>query len=254
MAAGEWPEDWITETNTFMTMRKIIPILAALLLPLFQARAQYVTYNHDETKMNQVTVMETGAGTLTPAVFYSVVHNKYYKTAASTNKLLYRSEAAAHAGAQVGIAETIDTSLTKRAEVEALNMADRQVDLAWQVEGPKIQSRMEAFRRNIDRITEAGGSPSDTRIWMERYHLFETAISSIRNAYMPNAERKKQYLAIYADISGKNETLVSYIISIDARERARERLEAKLTLPRRNGEIASEASGRWKELSNKTND
>ena len=235
-------------------MKRNTLIIAMLLLPLLGARAQYVTYNHDETKMNQVTVMETGAGELTPALFYSVVHNKYYRTAAETNKLRYRSEAAAHGAAQVGISETIDTSLTKRAEIEALNMADRQVDLAWQAEGPKIQSRLEAFSRNIERLSEAGGNAGDISLWQERYHLFQTAVSSIRNAYMPNAERKKQYLAIYDDIARKNETLIAYIVSVDARERAKERLAATVTLPHRNGEIASEASGRWKELSNKTSD
>ena len=234
-------------------MKRILIILS-LLLPLFSARAQYVTYNHDETKMYQVTVMETGVGNLTPRAFYSVVHNRYYQNAAETNKLRYRSEAAAHGSVQVGISETIDTSLTKRAEVEALNMADRQVDLAWQAEGPKIQSRLEAFNRNIERLSEAGGNAGDISLWQERYHLFQTAVSSIRNAYMPNAERKKQYLAIYDDITRKNETLIAYIVSVDARERAKERLAATVTLPHRNGEIASEASGRWKELSNKTTD
>ena len=234
-------------------MKRILIILS-LLLPLFSARAQYVTYNHDETKMYQVTVMETGVGNLTPRAFYSVVHNRYYQNAAETNKLRYRSEAAAHGSVQVGISETIDTSLTKRAEVEAMNMADRQVDLAWQAEGPKIQSRLEAFNRNIERLSEAGGNAGDITLWQERYHLFQTAVSSIRNAYMPNAERKKQYLAIYDDITRKNETLIAYIVSVDARERAKERLAATVTLPHRNGEIASEASGRWKELSNKTTD
>ena len=61
-------------------MKRIL-IIISLLLPLFNARAQYVTYNHDETKMYQVTVMETGVGNLTPRAFYSVVHNKYYQTA-----------------------------------------------------------------------------------------------------------------------------------------------------------------------------
>ena len=109
-------------------MKRNILIILAFLLPLLSARAQYVTYNHDETKMYQVTVMETGVGSLTPRAYYSLVHNKYYQDAAETNKLRYRSEAAAHGTVQVGISEQIDTSLTKRAEVEALNMADRQVE------------------------------------------------------------------------------------------------------------------------------
>ena len=43
-----------------MTMKRSLLIILAVLLPLLNARAQYVTYNHDETKMYQVTVMETG--------------------------------------------------------------------------------------------------------------------------------------------------------------------------------------------------
>ena len=90
-------------------MKRNILIILAFLLPLLSARAQYVTYNHDETKMYQVTVMETGVGELTPRAFYGVVHNRYYQDAAETNKLRYRSEAAAHGTVQVGISETIDT-------------------------------------------------------------------------------------------------------------------------------------------------
>lgn len=234
-------------------MKRNILIILTLLLPFFHAGAQYVTYNHDETKMNQVTVMETGAGELTPALFYSVVHNKYYQTAAETNKLRYRSEAAAHGSVQVGISEQVDTSLTKRAEVEALNMADRQVDLAWQAEGPKIQSRLEAFNRNIECLSEAGGNAGDITLWQERYHLFQTAINAIRNSYMPNAERKKEYLAIYRDITERNNTLIAYIVTVDSRERTKDHLDATLDRVNRNAEIAAEARGRWKETSNQTN-
>lgn len=50
--------------------------------------AQYVTYNHDSPKQNQVTVMETGTGALSPDLYYSVLHNKYKKSAAAKNKLV----------------------------------------------------------------------------------------------------------------------------------------------------------------------
>ena len=231
----------------------MILIVTALALGIHYAGAQYVTYNHDETKMNQVTVMETGAGSLTPALFYSLIHNKYYRTASATNKLSYRSTAGGFAYSQVGLAEKVDTSLTKRAEIEALNMADRQVDLAWQAEGPKIQSRLEAFNRNIARLSEAGGNGADLALWRERYQLFQTAVSAIRDSYMPNAERKKEYLAIYRDITEHNNTLIAYIVSVDSRERTKDHLEATLERPDRNGEIAAEARGRWKETSNRTN-
>ena len=230
-------------------MKRNTLIIAMLLLPLLGARAQYVTYNHDETKMNQVTVMETGAGELTPALFYSVVHNKYYRTAAETNKLRYRSEAAAHGAAQVGISETIDTSLTKRAEIEALNMADRQVDLAWTAEGPKIQKALASFQANIGRIYEAGGNASDTEVWQERLHLFQTGVSAVRDGYMPNAQRKRQYLKIYEDICRANDSLINYIVAVYGRENTREALSATLDRPDRTADIASEAASRWKEKS-----
>ena len=231
----------------------MILTVAVLALGIHHTGAQYVTYNHDETKMNQVTVMETGAGSLTPALFYSLIHNQYYRTASATNKLSYRSTAGGFAYSQVGLSEKVDTSLTKRAEIEALNMADRQVDLAWQAEGPKIQSRLEAFNRNIARLTEAGGNGGDLALWRERYQLFQTAVSAIRDSYMPNAERKKEYLAIYRDITEHNNTLIAYIISVDSRERTKDHLDATLERPDRNGEIAAEARGRWKETSNRTN-
>ena len=39
------------------------------------ANAQYVTYNHDSPKMNQITVEETGAGALKPELYYTLLHN-----------------------------------------------------------------------------------------------------------------------------------------------------------------------------------
>ena len=228
-------------------------LLLPFLFPSVQLGAQGVTFNHDETKMNQVTVMETGAGELTPPLFYSLVHGRYYETASETSKLLYRSEAAAHGGVQAGLAHQIDTSLTKRAGVEALNIADRQADLAWQAEGPRIQSALDAFRRNLARLSEAGGTPGELGLWEERQRLFETAVSAVRGSFMPNADRKRQYLAIYSDIIRGNDTLVEYIVYVDGREKTREHLAAELTLPDRNAEIASEASSRWRSTTNQTN-
>jgi hypothetical protein len=50
------------------------------------------------------------------------------------------------------IAEAIDSALTSRAKIEAMNVADRQVDLAWLAEGEKVESQMVKFQKNIDRI------------------------------------------------------------------------------------------------------
>ena len=147
----------------------------------------YVTYNYDSSKKNQITVMEIGSGSLSPELYYQLLHSSYKKSAASKNKLGFRTTAGIGAYNQVEYAEAIDSALTKRAEIEALNMADRQIDLAWKVEGSKINSKMNVFKSNIDRILSVGGSIGDKQRWTEYYHVYETAIKATKVAYMPNA-------------------------------------------------------------------
>ena len=37
----------------------------------------YVTYNHDSSKKNQITVMEIGSGSLSPELYYQLLHSSY---------------------------------------------------------------------------------------------------------------------------------------------------------------------------------
>lgn len=48
----------------------IIGIGAALFGVAPKTLAQSVTYNHDDAKMNQITVAEIGSGSLTPSLYY----------------------------------------------------------------------------------------------------------------------------------------------------------------------------------------
>ena len=145
-------------------------------------------------------------------------------------------------------AEAIDSALTKRAEIEVLNMADRQIDLAWKVEGSKINSKMNVFKSNIDRILSVGGSIGDKQRWTEYYHVYETAIKATKDAYMPNAKRKKMYLQIYADVAKQNETLVKQLVQISNASKTKELLAANgnyQTANKRN--VISSASSKWRE-------
>ena len=198
----------------------------------FNASAQgYVSYNHDAAKMNQITVQEIGSGGLTPALYYDALHNNYQKTAAKKNKQFFRTMAGVSAYQQVDVADSIKASLTQRAEIEALNIADRQIDIAWLAEGNKINSKLSDFQANIDRIVSAGGSVSDKTRWTEYYKMYKTAIKEMQDAYMPNAQRKKQYLSIYRDIAKKNESLVMYISRLSSAMKTSELLRASYDKP-----------------------
>lgn len=211
------------------------------------ANAQYVTYNHDSPKMNQIMVEETGAGALTPELYYTLLHNKYKKTAAAKNKLTFRTAAGVASYQQVNEAEAIDSALTNRAKIEALNVADRQVDLAWLAEKDKVESQMRQFQKNIDRILMTGGSPKEKERWSEYYHIYQCAIKATKDAYMPNAERKRQYLQIYADVSKQNDVLVTYLVQLSNRNATRNLLSVseKQSIDKRS--IVNNALNRWNE-------
>lgn len=224
---------------------KRLTTLLALLIGSVYAKAQYVTYNHDATKMNQVTVMETGSGTLKPDLYYSLLHNKYKKKASSKNKLSFRTQSSIHLYNQVDEAKTIDTALVKRAEIEALNMADRRIDIAWLAEGDKLNKILARFKRNIDRIVSMGGSPSDKTRWTEYYRVYECALSATKDAYMPNAQRKKEYLRIYDDVARQNELLVRYLVIRHNATLTSELLSATDNRTVNKSTIAANALGRW---------
>ena len=225
-------------------MDRILLLVTVTIIATTAAKAQSVTYNHDSPKQNQVTVMETGTGALSPDLYYSVLHNKYKKSAAAKNKLSFRTLAGINLYNQVDEAEAIDSALVKR---EALNVAVRQVDIAWLAEGDKVSGQMERFRRNIDRILLSGGTPADKERWTEYYHVYQCAIKATKDAYMPNAQRKKEYLRIYEDVARQNEILVGYLAKRQNATVTNALLNATDNRTLHKGGIVRNAMSRWQE-------
>lgn len=213
------------------------------------AQTTYFTYNHDETKLNQITVQEIGAGSLTPEYYYKALHRSYLKSARSRNKIQYRTLAETAAYQQINDADSVETSMKKRSETEALNMADRQIDLAWLTEGSKINSKLESFETNINRIVRAGGSFSDKERWVEYLNIYKNSIHVTQKAYMPNSQRKKEYLAIYADLCQKNDMLVLYLAHLCKMAQTDQLLSATYTKPDHRKAIATAAHNRWRSSS-----
>lgn len=228
-------------------MKKTMILIMAVATTI-KATAQSVTYNHDSSKQNQITVMETGGGSLTPEFYYWLLHNNYKKTAAEKNKLGFRTLAGINLYNQVDDAEKIDSALTKRAEVEALNVADRQIDLAWLAESSKINGQLDKMKANIDHIIPTGGTINDKRRWEELYNMYQCAVKATKDAYMPNAKRKKMYLQIYADVAKQNETLVKQLVRMSNTSKTKELLTANGNYQTANKRsIISSASSKWRE-------
>ena len=199
-----------------MIRRKVYQILAVAVMaftagPLY---GQGMTYNHDDSVMNQFTIGETGAGSFTPDLYYDAFHKSYRNGAMMTNKEFFRSEMTMVLKKQEPYAEALDTALTERKRVELLNIADRTpgvTDVAWQVERGKIEGKLSILKKNIERITIDSGSVQTYREWLERYNAIQCGIDAIRNAYMPQGSRKEQYIAIYRDILERNVEVCEYL-------------------------------------------
>jgi hypothetical protein len=228
-------------------MRYVTTIVMCI-VAVFECLAQKPSYNHDAAKMNQITVMETGAGALTPIAYYRLLHNNYQKSAAIKNKLEFRTASGIGAYQQVEYADSLAAYLEARAKIEALNMADRQIDLAWKTEGSKINDKLDAFHNNINRIVPAGGTPKDRQRWDTYYKMFQTAIKATREAYMPNAQRKREFLSIYADLTKQNEILVRQLVLFRNKSRTEQLLANRNNYETANKkDVVATANGKWRE-------
>ena len=209
-------------------------------------QAQSMTYFHDASKQAQVTVMETGAGVLTPELYYTVTHNSYKKDAAGTNKNMYRIAANAASLPQVEMADSIESYLKARAQEEAINIADREVDVAWMTEGTKIENRLTAFKNNINGLVGRTNNQEITS-WQELGGMYDFAIKTTRKAYMPNSERQKQYIAIYQEITKMNDILLLRVRYLATKNQTDRLLASMSRANHRVGENATAASNRWRD-------
>lgn len=228
----------------------LLVVVFLLAVPAGYAQGVQMTYEHDDAKMKQITVMESGTGALTPDWYYNLLHENYSKSAASKNKTLFRTTAGINLYNQKDMAERIDSALVKRAAVEALNIADRSggaLDLAWSTEGPKVSGKMNDYLSNVGKIRGTGGSQDEYDYWMQYYNVYTSAVRSTQDAYMPNAQRKREYLRIYDDVMRKNELLVRYLVRLSNSKKVDELLQqATQNLTTNKPDIVRAAMSRWK--------
>ena len=194
-----------------MNKKRQTMMMALLLTASAGIKAQSVTYNHDESVQNQVTIQETGAGSFTPDLYYDAFHKSYRNWAAEQNKLSFRTMTVAAMKLQEPYAEKIDSCLTKRMRVEAENLLDRQVDAAWLIEKGKVNDALTTFKEHIESITLNGGSYRTYEDWKETYDMVVFGIQCIQDGYMPNSERQQQYMQAYKDVRTKDLKLVKFL-------------------------------------------
>ena len=77
--------------------------------------------------------------------------------------------------------------------------------------------------------------------------MYQCAVKSTKYAYMRNAQRKRQYLSIYADLTAQNETSLKYIVQLNTQRQTTVLLAATNDRVVQKGSIISDAKSRWQE-------
>lgn len=192
--------------------RFIYSLLFFLPFTGIRVMAQAVTYLPDFAKQNQIQVMELGAGVLTPDFYYNVFHSNYKKTAylPISVKNMLRMTTSLSSKPQVEYADSIEADLKSRAKIEALNLADREVDLAWTTIGNKLDNKLRKYRNNINSLN-GRAKREEIEEWKSLADQYDFAIKTIKKAYLANSQRQKQYMTIYDEICKTNEQLIDRI-------------------------------------------
>ena len=150
---------------------------------------------------------------------------------------------------QVEYADSIKADLEGRAKVEATNIADRQIDIAWLTEGERIQAKLRAFKSNIGSLNGKTCSEEITA-WEDLGKMYDFAIKTTKKAYMPNSERQKQYLAIYDEIITTNDNLLLRIRYLATKRQADNIVAAMTQFHHRVSENATASYNRWRNSAN----
>lgn len=109
-----------------------------------------------------------------------------------------------------------DSVLSKGAAL--LNITNNVKNLAWKSAKPKIEKAMATFDTDI-RLLQAKGAPERVMSdWKHQYRMLEWSIKLLNDSYLPNAERKKQFELILADINERDRKIKLSLKAIAAME------------------------------------
>lgn len=193
--------------NKYHSMKTVF-IFSLLCLNCLSAICQIVTGSpiSDNLKRNQIYVMEMGAGTLDDP--YYLLHNSYKKTAHETSKSKYRAENAfISSPSQVGYADTIKTKLQYMADTAAIYIANCKLKTSWAAEQNRFASIRQEINNNLSYFSEFGGNINDYQSWQDQYEQLNYALNVANSGFIPDIERKKQYMKIYDEYVSLNRNL-----------------------------------------------
>lgn len=217
--------------NIYMFLRKFRTDALLLMAVMFfavmgvHAQAYFTSGSNDDSRLNQFLVSHTGVGSLQPATWYNTMHKSYQSDAAETNKLFFAGGMKAILMQEEPVAQSIDSALVQRAREEAKRVADRKLDVAWAIDGTKIDNRLAHYKTYIMKIVDFGGTLDDYQRYMDDYNRLTCGISAVQDAYLDNSLRSREYSAMYEDVLSSELRLIDFLKKLVIRKKCKEDFE-----------------------------
>ena len=202
----------------------------------------------DDMRYNRWTLARSGAGA-TEKAMYGIFHNGYESEVVETNLMNFRLSMKTILMLEEPKAESVDSSLTKRAVEEAINIAEHKLDLAWLAERDRITKRLNLYHDNVQKIGDYNGTMEAYTYFDLNEQRFRSGIQALQDSYQPNSYKKREYTALYEELLEADAALCRYL----AYCRAKDRIVSPDTMSVRRPsvrQIASNARLRWLDAMN----
>lgn len=220
-------------------------LFLALMLSSATAVAQG---SYDDMRYNRWTLARSGTGN-TDKADYGIGHNGYAGEVVETNLMNFRLSFKTLLMLEEPKVEVIDSSLTKRAVEEAINIAEHKLDLAWMAERDRINKRLNLYHENVQKIGNYNGTMSAYTYFDLNEQRFRSGIKALQDSYQPNSYKKREYTALYEELLEADAALCRYLEYCRAKDKI---VIPDTTSVRRPSvrQIASNAHLRWMDAMN----
>lgn len=191
-------------------MRKIYLIIL-LLHVAFCVSAQKRVHDSE----NYAIIMGAELGGQPSYLITKILHNGYTKSVKTTGRTTLREPTVEAAAPQVENSDTIKKKLESRAFEEGKDATERKLNVAWETEKKRVEAAMMRFQTAISHIAPYGGTAEEQAVWEETYNAYQQAVGFMRDdKYLPNAERKKEFVALCDDITTSHEALNARLLKL----------------------------------------
>lgn len=190
-------------------MRKIIYIIMSILtLSVFGQHNNWDVFRQFSSEDNVYNLTETE--------YYRIFHKNYinsrapYLQSKSVQNVLFQ----AWATKEKQYADSIDSAYTARNKIELKRMVDRSIDGVYLIDQNKLESAMDKWNKDINKIVSYGGTSSDRKVWLSRYNCIKQAISVVHDGHEPSGSKHAYYLDVISEIQDWHTRLKLFLMSL----------------------------------------